>query len=81
MIGEDEKTLPAVVERQKDKECLITITEGKYHQIKRMFEKVSNQVVYLKRVSMGNLSLDESLKPGEYRPLTAQEISCLKNYT
>ena len=80
-IGEKNLTRPAKIKRIDEFTLYMTITEGKYHQIKRMFEKVSNQVVYLKRVSMGNLSLDESLKPGEYRPLTAQEISCLKNFT
>lgn len=57
----------------------ITITEGKYHQVKRMFKAVGNKVVYLKRVSMGNLVLDNNLKIGEYRELTEAEINLLKN--
>ena len=55
----------------------ITITEGRYHQIKRMFEAVGMKVTYLKRLSMGSLSLDDSLKPGEYRRLTDEEIKLL----
>ncbi|MBQ9278672.1 MAG: rRNA pseudouridine synthase [Lachnospiraceae bacterium] len=55
----------------------ITITEGRYHQIKRMFEAVGMKVTYLKRLSMGSLSLDDSLKPGEYRRLTDEEIRLL----
>ncbi len=56
----------------------ITITEGRYHQIKRMFEAVDMKVVYLKRLSMGKLCLDEKLELGEYRELTEQEIELLK---
>ena len=55
----------------------ITITEGRYHQIKRMFKAVGMKVLYLKRLSMGNLYLDESLKPGEYRRLTDEEVKLL----
>lgn len=57
---------------------LITITEGRYHQVKRMFAKVGKPVQYLKRISMGNLILDEKLAPGEYRRLTEGEIASLK---
>ena len=57
---------------------LVTIQEGKYHQVKKMFKVVENEVAYLKRVSMGNLSLDASLAPGEYRPLTDTEIAVLR---
>lgn len=57
----------------------ITIKEGKYHQIKRMFTAVGSEVLYLKRLSMGKLMLDETLKTGEYRALTESEISILKN--
>ncbi|WP_171016631.1 pseudouridine synthase [Pseudalkalibacillus caeni] len=56
----------------------LTITEGKYHQVKRMFEAVGKKVKYLKRLSMGSLKLDESLNPGEYRELTDEEIDLLK---
>ena len=56
----------------------LTIREGKYHQVKRMLEACGCRVTYLKRLSMGSLSLDEQLKPGEYRPLTELEIKQLK---
>jgi len=56
----------------------ITITEGKFHQIKRMFQAVGKRVVYLKRVQMGPLTLDETLEPGEYRELTDEEMALLK---
>lgn len=56
----------------------IVITEGRYHQIKRMFAKVGKAVQYLRRISMGNLVLDETLALGEYRRLTEEEIFELK---
>ena len=56
----------------------ITISEGKFHQVKRMFEAVDNEVIYLKRLSMGNLVLDDKLESGEVRELTEDEISKLK---
>lgn len=56
----------------------ITISEGKFHQVKRMFKAVNNEVLYLKRVKIGNLSLDEKLKLGEYRELTEEELNNLK---
>ena len=57
----------------------ITISEGKYHQVKRMFKAVDNKVKYLKRIQMGSLKLDENLKIGEYRELTEKELEILKN--
>ncbi|EOR23746.1 pseudouridine synthase [Niallia nealsonii AAU1] len=58
----------------------LTISEGKFHQVKRMFESVGKKVIYLKRISMGPLELDESLELGEYRELTEEEVELLKNY-
>jgi 16S rRNA pseudouridine516 synthase len=58
----------------------LTITEGKFHQVKRMFEAVGKKVVYLKRISMGPLPLDETLELGEYRELTEEEVDLLKDY-
>ena len=52
--------------------------EGKFHQVKRMLEAVDNKVVYLKRIIIGNLELDESLELGEYRELTCDEIELIK---
>ena len=56
----------------------ITISEGKFHQVKRMFKAVNNEVLYLKRMKMGNLLLDENLKLGKYRELTTEELDSLK---
>jgi 16S rRNA pseudouridine516 synthase len=58
----------------------LTITEGKFHQVKRMFEAVGKRVVYLKRISMGSLMLDETLELGEYRELTDEEVELLRDY-
>ena len=55
----------------------VVICEGKFHQVKRMFEKVSNKVLFLKRIKIKDLSLDENLKPGEFRELTEEEIKKL----
>lgn len=65
-------------ENQKETEVLLTIREGKFHQVKRMFEALGCKVVFLKRLSMGSLQLDESLKPGEYRPLSLEEVEGLR---
>ena len=56
----------------------LTICEGKFHQVKRMFEARGKKVTYLKRVSMAGISLDEALKPGEWRELTAEEAERLR---
>ena len=80
-IGDSTKTKPAKLIIKKSapvSEVEITITEGRYHQIKRMFQAVGKEVVYLKRIGMGNLKLDETLSPGAYRELTAQEVALLK---
>lgn len=60
-------------------DCLLTIYEGKFHQVKRMFAAVGNEVVYLKRVAMGALQLDPSLALGTYRELTAEELELLSS--
>lgn len=75
------KTLPAklqIMESGYPSICLVTIREGKLHQLKRMFNAVNNEVTYLKRISMGALKLDESLKTGQYRHLTEEEINLLR---
>ena len=79
-IGENEITKPAVLEILKSEEIseiYLTIQEGKFHQVKRMFEAVGKKVVYLKRLSMGTLKLDDNLKLGEYRLLTKEELERL----
>lgn len=78
-IGENNLTKPAILEiLENKKSAFITITEGKYHQVKRMFRKIGLTVTYLKRISMGSLVLDKTLKQGEYRPLTESELKELK---
>lgn len=76
-IGDGEVTKPSKLEilvSDNISEIKLTIQEGKFHQVKRMFEAVGKKVVYLKRLSMGNLKLDENLALGEYRPLTKEEL-------
>ncbi len=77
-IGEAKLTLPAQLEILTSKTARLTIQEGKFHQVKRMFEAIGTKVVYLKRLSMGSLVLDSSLLCGQYRPLTESEIRVLK---
>ena len=71
---EDFTTENAKVEKISKKEINLTISEGKFHQVKRMLEYVGNEVVELKRVCIGNLNLDEELKLGEYREITNSEL-------
>ena len=61
-------------------EVMVTIQEGKFHQVKRMFEAVGKSVVYLKRTEFGTLPLDEDLEEGEYRELTEEELAILKSF-
>lgn len=81
-IGDQELTHPAKVRllSQSDSSFVmeITITEGRFHQVKRMVQAVGGSVTYLKRLSMGTLSLDPELPKGSYRPLTEKEIADLK---
>ena len=84
-IGTEEEplvTMPARLEILEAGQSLsrvrLTIREGKFHQVKRMFLSQGMEVSYLKRESMGSLRLDDSLAPGEYRPLTEHEIKRLK---
>ncbi|MBP5276243.1 MAG: rRNA pseudouridine synthase [Lachnospiraceae bacterium] len=74
-IGDDKPCLPAKVEVISDDEAYITISEGRFHQVKRMFQAVGINVTYLKRISMGALKLDENLAPGEYKKLSKEEIN------
>lgn len=79
-IGNDEYAKPSVLKILKTgdtSEIELTIQEGKFHQVKRMFHAVGMEVTYLKRISMGSLVLDESLQKGEYRPLTKKEVEQL----
>ena len=77
-IGEPKLTLPAKVEEMDKHTILLTIQEGKFHQVKRMLHAVQNEVLYLKRISFGSIKLDETLNPGEFRLLTDVEIASLQ---
>ncbi len=70
-------TLPAQLEIIDSHEVLLTITEGKYHQVKRMFAALGNKVEVLHRERIGSIELDETLQPGEYRYLTKQEVDSI----
>ncbi len=69
--------LGAQCEWNTPSECKLTIYEGKYHEVKRMFLALGNEVIYLKRLSMNGLELDASLPPGQYRELDDEEIARL----
>ena len=71
--------LPAGLEILSPRECVVTLREGKFHQVKRMLAARGKPVTYLKRLSMGPLPLDEALAPGEYRPLTDAEVALLRD--
>lgn len=77
VIDGGERCKPAIFIPTGDTICHLIITEGKFHEVKRMFEALGNEVIYLKRLRMKNLVLDENLKPGEYRYLSEEEIADL----
>ena len=70
--------LPAKLEILTERTCLITVQEGKFHQVKRMLAACGKPVIYLKRISMGELKLEETLSIGAYRALTPQEVVSLR---
>ncbi|WP_419749890.1 pseudouridine synthase [Terrisporobacter petrolearius] len=75
------ETMPSqlkILESGETSEIELTIHEGKFHQVKRMFESVGKKVVYLKRLSMGKLKLDQTLSLGEYRELTEEEVKLIE---
>lgn len=79
-IGDETLTMPAcleVIHTDAISEIKVTIQEGRYHQVKRMFEAVGKKVIYLKRLSMGSLALDETLEKGAFRHLTEEELDKL----
>jgi 16S rRNA pseudouridine516 synthase len=88
-IGDETKTLPAKVkllcmedDAQEDVTWLeLSIREGRYHQVKRMMQSMGHPVLYLKRLTMGSLRLDDKLQMGQYRPLTQEEIDMLREET
>lgn len=79
-IGDEKHTLPARLviqsndESNMESEITLTIREGRFHQVKRMFQAVGKEVVYLKRIQMGSLVLDSTLRPGEYKKLDRKEL-------
>ncbi len=81
-IGDEDMTLPAkvdVITIDSDSYVIeLTITEGRFHQVKRMIQAIGGKVTYLKRLSMGTLMLDEALEKGAFRELTSEEIAELK---
>ncbi len=82
-IDDGYKCLPGKLEIIKSEEefseVLVTIHEGKFHQVKRMFEALGKKVTYLKRIKFGPIDLDEELEEGQYRELTNEEIDILKS--
>lgn len=68
---------PAQIEFLSNSECIVTIGEGKFHQVKRMFLSVGNEVIGLQRIKIGSLDLPSDLKEGEYRVLNSSEITAL----
>ena len=77
-IGEKKKCRPAVVRILTEKKITLTLTEGRFHQVKRMLHAVGNEVVYLKRIRMDRLQLEDSLEKGAYRRLTDEEVESLR---
>lgn len=75
--GEDKPTLPAVLERVDERTARLTIQEGKYHQVRRMFASLGNHVLALHRERIGPVALDADLLPGESRYLTPAEVAGL----
>jgi len=81
-IGDEKPTKPAdleIISNDADNVVVhLTISEGRFHQVKRMFEAFDRKVIALRRIAIGNLCLDDSLKTGEYRELTSDEIEGLR---
>ena len=89
-VDEELTAMPAVLRRLREEElegflpeggfaAAVTLQEGKFHQVKRMFAATGNEVLYLKRMAMGGVYLDETLVPGEYRPLSGAELQMLRD--
>lgn len=74
LINEDITTKPAELEILSDHTAHLTIYEGKFHQVKRMFEYTGNEVLFLKRIKIGAFSLPEDLEPGEYKEMDLEDL-------
>lgn len=73
------KTRPAIIEWLSSDECNITVTEGKFHEVRRIFTKLENNVILLKRIKFGDIILDEALAPGDYKILDRNNLFNLEN--
>ena len=81
MLEDGYETKPADIELAPDMTSgVITLIEGKYHQIKRMLEAIDNKITYLERISFGPLTLDKELDRGEWRYLSEEEIKALEEH-
>ena len=78
-IGDNDLTLPATLQILPHNQALLTIHEGRFHQVKRMFHAVGKEVVYLKRMSMGPITLPEDLEKGAFMELQAHEVNLLRD--
>ena len=76
-IGDKKPTMPALLQTLSESSALLTIQEGRFHQVKRMFQAFNCEVTYLKRIRMGILQLDDTLPPGASRLLTPEELAAL----
>ena len=74
-------TKPCKIDMKTETEGVITLSEGKYHQIKKMAEAVKNKIVYLERISFAGIDLDSTLERGEYRKLTCEEQLILESFS
>ena len=88
IIDGDYRTMPGkleIIKRAEDEEdvseVMVTICEGRFHQVKKMIAAIGCKVIYLKRISIGGVRLDEGLAPGGYRELTPEELAKLKGVT
>ena len=82
MLSDGYECMPGklkIISSENDDCALVTIYEGKFHQVKRMLASLGKPVIYLKRLSIGALELDRSLQPGEYRQLTEEEKNNIFN--
>lgn len=77
-LADGTKCRPAELEKMPDGRCIVRVTEGKYHQVKRMLASRGKPVTALKRVAIGELQLDENLESGEFRQLTENELCIVK---
>ena len=78
-IGDDKPTLPAVIKPAGVYRYEVVLREGRFHQVKRMFEALGSTVLHLERTAIGRIALDPKLAPGEWRRLTAEEVETLKH--